>query len=116
MPKTLFFEYQTLTALTGYFVGTYPAQLRKKFGQAPDKGESTPEFSTQKVTVAAPNSQRARWLLRPSAVRDGGLREAIAIVGISGRYPMAENLQEFWANLQVGRDCITEIPPARWDN
>lgn len=42
-------------------------------------------------------------------------REAIAIVGLAGRYPQAENLREFWENLRQGRDCITEIPPERWD-
>ncbi|MDJ1631560.1 beta-ketoacyl synthase N-terminal-like domain-containing protein [Bacillus velezensis] len=28
---------------------------------------------------------------------------------MSGRYPQAENLQEFWKNLSEGTDCITEI-------
>ena len=30
----------------------------------------------------------------------------IAIIGISGRYPMAENIDEFWENLKSGKDCI----------
>ncbi|MCP4937244.1 MAG: SDR family NAD(P)-dependent oxidoreductase, partial [bacterium] len=41
--------------------------------------------------------------------------EAIAIIGLSGRYPLAENLAEFWQNLKQGRDCIREIPKERWD-
>src|SRR5207248_668525 len=41
--------------------------------------------------------------------------EAIAIVGMSGRFPMAGNVDELWANLVAGRDCITEIPATRWD-
>jgi polyketide synthase PksN len=40
---------------------------------------------------------------------------AIAIVGISGRYPQAETLDEFWENLKAGRNCISEVPPERWD-
>jgi acyl transferase domain-containing protein/SAM-dependent methyltransferase len=39
----------------------------------------------------------------------------IAIIGVSGRYPMADDLDEFWRNLRDGRDCITEIPADRWD-
>ena len=35
---------------------------------------------------------------------------------MSGRYPQAENLEAFWENLKAGRDCITEIPPDRWDH
>ncbi|NOX92665.1 MAG: hypothetical protein GXP18_09540, partial [Gammaproteobacteria bacterium] len=32
-----------------------------------------------------------------------------------GRYPQARNLDEFWANLRDGKDCITEVPKERWD-
>nr|WP_239587294.1 SDR family NAD(P)-dependent oxidoreductase [Bacillus velezensis] len=39
----------------------------------------------------------------------------IAIIGLSGKYPMAEDLPEFWENLKSGKDCITEIPPDRWN-
>ncbi|MFF7388032.1 SDR family NAD(P)-dependent oxidoreductase [Streptomyces scabiei] len=42
--------------------------------------------------------------------------EAIAIVGIAGRYPMARTLGEFWENLRDGRDCVTEVPADRWDH
>jgi acyl transferase domain-containing protein/NAD(P)-dependent dehydrogenase (short-subunit alcohol dehydrogenase family)/acyl carrier protein len=40
----------------------------------------------------------------------------IAITGLSGRYPMAATLEEFWENLTAGMDCITEIPAGRWDH
>ncbi|UXI65991.1 SDR family NAD(P)-dependent oxidoreductase [Tahibacter amnicola] len=40
--------------------------------------------------------------------------ESIAIVGISGRYPDAWDLDEYWRNLSQGRDCIREIPAERW--
>lgn len=42
--------------------------------------------------------------------------EDIAIIGLSGRYPMAEDLDGFWRNLISGKDCITEIPENRWNN
>ncbi|WP_143675943.1 type I polyketide synthase, partial [Streptomyces milbemycinicus] len=41
--------------------------------------------------------------------------EPIAIIGISGRYPQADTLEEFWRNLAEGRDCVTEVPADRWD-
>jgi len=41
--------------------------------------------------------------------------QRIAIVGMSGRYPQADNLDAFWDNLRQGRDCIVEVPPSRWD-
>ncbi len=39
--------------------------------------------------------------------------EGVAIVGISGRLPGAENLQEFWRNLRSGVDSIGPLPPGR---
>lgn len=39
---------------------------------------------------------------------------AIAIIGISGRYAQAPDLRAFWQNLIQGKDCITEIPADRW--
>ncbi|MFR9770689.1 SDR family NAD(P)-dependent oxidoreductase [Nocardia sp. SC052] len=40
----------------------------------------------------------------------------IAIVGVSGRYPGADGLDEYWRVLVEGRDCVTEIPQQRWDH
>lgn len=48
-------------------------------------------------------------------VESKAFTDEIAIVGLAGRYPQANNVEEFWANLQQGRDCITEVPAARWD-
>jgi acyl transferase domain-containing protein/glutamate-1-semialdehyde aminotransferase/enoyl-CoA hydratase/carnithine racemase len=41
--------------------------------------------------------------------------DPIAIVGMSGQFPQARNLEEFWENLVRGRNCITEVPSSRWD-
>ncbi|MGL6097065.1 MAG: beta-ketoacyl synthase N-terminal-like domain-containing protein, partial [Fimbriiglobus sp.] len=40
----------------------------------------------------------------------------IAIVGLSGRYPGAADLREFWANLRAGKSGIREVPADRWDH
>ena len=42
-------------------------------------------------------------------------RDKIAIIGLSGRYPEADNIEQFWENLKQGRDCVKEIPSERWD-
>ena len=39
----------------------------------------------------------------------------IAIIGVSGKFPGAENLNDFWEYLSEGRNKITEIPKKRWD-
>jgi len=35
--------------------------------------------------------------------------EAIAVIGMSGRFPEAANPDEFWQNLIAGKDCITRF-------
>ena len=41
-----------------------------------------------------------------------GTRDAIAIVGLAGRFPGAANVTEFWANLVSGTDSITHFTAA----
>ncbi len=35
--------------------------------------------------------------------------EAIAVIGMAGRFPGAANPDEFWQNLIAGKDCITRF-------
>jgi rhizoxin synthesis polyketide synthase/nonribosomal peptide synthetase RhiB len=42
-------------------------------------------------------------------------RGPIAVIGMSGRYPGAPDLERFWMNLAQGRCSIREIPASRWD-
>ncbi|MBA9085511.1 amino acid adenylation domain-containing protein/non-ribosomal peptide synthase protein (TIGR01720 family) [Fontibacillus solani] len=44
---------------------------------------------------------------------DGSKDRDIAIIGISGKYPMANHLEEYWSNLAEGRDCIRGINAQR---
>jgi len=39
----------------------------------------------------------------------------IAIVGISAIFPQSKNLQEYWDNIVQEINCITEVPPSRWN-
>ncbi|WP_009971731.1 type I polyketide synthase, partial [Burkholderia pseudomallei] len=57
----------------------------------------------------------ARCAARASADARAGDREPIAIVGMSGRYPGARDLDAYWENLAAGRSAIGEIPASRWD-
>lgn len=42
-------------------------------------------------------------------------RDDIAIIGMSCRFPGAENVEQFWQNLLDGVDSVSEIPDDRWD-
>lgn len=37
----------------------------------------------------------------------------IAIIGISTRFPMADNIEEFWENICNNIDCVSDLPDAR---
>lgn len=35
--------------------------------------------------------------------------EAIALIGMAGRFPKAQDVEEYWANLVAGRDCLDDL-------
>ncbi|MEA9557483.1 alpha/beta fold hydrolase [Xanthomonas nasturtii] len=43
-----------------------------------------------------------------------GATEEIAIIGLAGRFPAADDLAGFWRNLIEGRCAVTAIPADRW--
>ena len=45
------------------------------------------------------------------------VREPLAIVGISGRFPSGANsLEQLWDKLKAREDLVGEWPPDRWDH
>ena len=62
----------------------------------------------------------------PSQIEHGPANEAaghhgagtapcdIAVIGISGRFPDAPDVEQFWQNLVAGRDSVREVPASRW--
>ena len=41
--------------------------------------------------------------------------EPIAVIGLAGIFPQSDSCEEFWDNLEQGKDLISEIPENRWD-
>jgi polyketide synthase PksN len=113
LSKTLFYEYQTIAALAGYFVKTHPAVLREAIGLVDARPASRDATPTGIDRTRPAVARRSRSRFAGTHTRQ---QQDIAIVGLAGRYPQAENLQEFWLNLRGGRDCITEVPAERWDH
>ncbi|HYK03703.1 MAG TPA: SDR family NAD(P)-dependent oxidoreductase, partial [Thermoanaerobaculia bacterium] len=118
LPKTLFFEYQTIRELAGYFVQSHSARLGSLFA-APDSGkwQGRPRNADSRAPGPAargPVSIRRRGVLRISSASQVE-SDPIAIIGLSGRYPEAIDLEAYWRNLRDGRDCIIEVPKERWD-
>lgn len=120
LSKTLFFEYQNIAALAAYLVKAFPAVLREKTGMTtPAVAAASPLAAPMAASLphaAAGTASPLRSKLRLSASPAPAAEDDIAIVGLAGRYPQAPDLDVFWHNLKSGRDCITEIPPERWDH
>ena len=139
LPKTLFFEYQSIRELTEYFMKSFPAKLNDLLGiQEKDakkvncdgalSNETDADYEDCNNTTNRMKGQansligkeRSKWdrffrLNRKQKEENTGLQEEIAIIGLAGKYPGADNTEEFWEVLREGKDCITEIPKERWD-
>ena len=118
LPKTLFFEYQTLKELTEYFLASHQHTLIKVLDiNAPKqtKTEVKSQWKSADSQILKPFKYHrfAKVVSKDAAAKTDALD--IAVIGVSGRYPQAKNLAEFWENIKNGRDSITEIPKERWD-
>src|SRR5579864_8282930 len=117
LPKTLFFECQTIAGLTGYFMHQYSEKLAAIFAGSANRSRvpnmllSPPSKSAQRDPVSSHRFARSRITATKSEAEVDG----IAIIGLSGRYPGATGLGAYWRNLREGKDCIVEVPKERWD-
>ncbi len=117
--STLFFEAGNLSDLADMLLRSYPEQAEQLFGQQ-EAGDSVsrevkpaqaalPSRSLRLSAPAAASNASAVAPLHAASIFD------VAIIGLSGRYPMANDMETFWDNLSQGRHCVSEIPPDRWD-
>ncbi|SDD51938.1 polyketide synthase PksN [Paenibacillus sp. CF095] len=115
---TIFFEYQTIQALANYFMKTYSDKLMELFeihaslDDVPKDKEKEQEKTAILSCVLEPAKSDYTGDMEQG---HEGSHMDIAIIGLSGRYPQANNIYEFWENLKVGKDCVIEIPEERWD-
>ncbi len=122
--STLFFELQTIDELVKHFKEKQEEALRRLLGDGSGQtGGLSAILSETKLLSFAPDDNLSevpqvqvmrkveeKHLSRVASDRD------IAVVGIAGRYPGAQDIEEFWQNLQEGKDSITEIPGDRWEH
>lgn len=108
LPKTLFYQYETVEELAGYL--------------AQEATEALTNFYILKTAVAEPQTSEyvAGTIVSHAAnkVSEAVVAETsgkIAIIGVHGRYPKSSNLDEYWENLKEGRDLIGLVPDNRWD-
>lgn len=99
---TLFFECHTINEIAQYLINHYRTILENMF--------DIPKV----IRDSGKTKKQQKSIHISTADKTGTNDEAIAIIGMSGRFPMANNLNEYWENLKQGKDCVTEIPDERW--
>jgi polyketide synthase PksN len=122
LSNTLFFEYISVAEMADYFTEQHTDCSRKLLSgteQAQTKAVGAKESCLK---------EKLKKQIDFSQLRSGGEKalplkidtrpdiKEIAVIGISGRYPMADNVAQYWRNLKQGRDCTTPIPRERWDH
>ncbi|HEX6431736.1 MAG TPA: SDR family NAD(P)-dependent oxidoreductase [Niastella sp.] len=111
LPSTLLYEYQTLEALADYFIREHYNRSLAWTGLEIKVVADTPARVTNAVETPKVSTITKTTTVNNGYVQD---REPIAIIGMSGRYPGANDLNEYWENLKAGKDAVTEIPEERW--
>ncbi|MDE5120758.1 MAG: type I polyketide synthase, partial [Trichodesmium sp. St19_bin1] len=97
LSSTLLFDYPTLETLVEYLADVIPMEL-----SITDSSEASKNLSSgaEGVSTEALHSEK----------------EAIAIIGMSCRFPGGANSPEaFWEILNQGMDAISEVPQNRWN-
>ncbi|MGK5507745.1 SDR family NAD(P)-dependent oxidoreductase [Brevibacillus formosus] len=123
---THFFEYQTIDALVEHFMTTQTDELQALVGI--DEEQPVHKQITNLAASAKPTREQAGSAVRKAKSRrflqvldteaerpEAPSRQDVAIIGLAGRYPQAEDVWEFWTRLKEGKNCITEVPKDRWN-
>lgn len=106
--KTLLFEYSSIGQIARFLMDRFMAQVIAVLGSVvtPGPEEIKPAVATARAAMdsAAAASDSAHY--RP---------DDIAIIGVAGEFPGADNLAQLWALLESGTEAISVIPAQRWD-
>ncbi|SES33281.1 polyketide synthase PksN/rhizoxin biosynthesis, polyketide synthase RhiD [Lentzea xinjiangensis] len=119
---TTMFDHPNLRALAAHIADEHGSGLAARLGLRPatvpvareEASPVVPSPVSEPVAPARPAPAPAALPRQAPAAEDRGT-DAIAIIGVSCRFPQADDLDAFWHNLHEGRDCISEVPADRWD-
>ena len=93
------YDYSSLRDLSQFLIANYGQNLAKSRKTATSSRELL-----DKQTRSVPPQIESKITPQKNTTD-------IAVIGMSGRFPGANNLSEFWEILQQGVDSITEVPP-----
>lgn len=117
---TAFFAHPTLRKLGDFITDEFNEALVAHFskeGGTNDMLDDGTSVTGSKGGFANRGSPAAAaTTVQPASVDFGCGDEPVAIVGMSGAFPMSPTLEELWSNLKIGKDCIGRLPLSqRWN-
>ncbi|AXV78943.1 MULTISPECIES: SDR family NAD(P)-dependent oxidoreductase [Ralstonia solanacearum species complex] len=142
LPKTLLFEHVNIAGVVDHFAAKYRDHFAAMFGgdgdgeAQPAAAPAVPSSATGQATSAlasaqalplhrfAPVNRTAGGPAAPQTARsatgepveDSELENYVAVIGLGGYYPGADNMDALWRNLADGIDCMSDFPADRWDH
>ncbi|MDO5092619.1 MAG: SDR family NAD(P)-dependent oxidoreductase [Propionibacteriaceae bacterium] len=115
----VFFDHATLDLLADHLLAEHEPHLS---GRPAVSEQTTAEVETQQepeVPAANGAVALAAGTIHPQQVEASTPRrqksDGIAVIGMAGRFPGADDLETFWQNLLDGVDAVSEVPADRWD-
>jgi 3-oxoacyl-(acyl-carrier-protein) synthase len=123
---SVFFSYATLRSLTRYFINEH-REAMQAFYRASDIASAPPiqacaHFNAWQDTQdsLANTTESVISSLQQTAppeteTNESLLNEPIAVIGMSGRFPGARNVDELWKILEQGINAVDEVPLDRFD-
>ena len=104
------FDYPTVRELSLF--------LEQELAQSPGRSLQIPAALPAGLPVPPAGSYpvfKRKTGIRRTMASAADRDDKIAIIGMSGRYPQANGLAQYWDHLAEGRNAIVEVPASRWD-
>ena len=111
---TVFFNYPTIDTLAVFLLEEHGDNFQKKtkdsgslvLNEFINKSEESTRIDHKRFSI-----KKSQEDVSNKNIKD----EAVAIIGMSGRFPGSPDLVQFWKNVDEMKDLISEIPTDRWD-
>ncbi|RYE27914.1 MAG: KR domain-containing protein, partial [Sphingobacteriales bacterium] len=101
LPKTLFYEYETIEELAKYLTQDAEQALIIFFNLEHSVNDFLPQINEAQTKFEAEKSQEEIHTEKNTDDQD-----PIAIIGVHGYYPHSNDLDEYWENLKLGKDLV----------
>ena len=119
MNPTVFFNCSTIKKLVDEMIQKHSTAIFKYYDNQPKN-----HISDSKIKQSILDDIHQQDAIKQDVVKKDvntkvevdDLNNEIAIIGISGMFPGADNVDEFWDLLLQGKEALSELPIHRWKN